>query len=35
MQIIDEAGEKPEEGLLLEIRALFFMEIGKDKDKDR
>lgn len=34
MQIIDEAGEKPEERLLLKIRALFFVEIGKYEDKD-
>ena len=35
MEIIDEAGEKQEERLLLEIRPLFFMEIGKHEDKDR
>jgi hypothetical protein len=35
MQIVDETREKPEERFLLEIRALFFMEIGKDKDEDR
>lgn len=33
MEIVDEAGEKSEERLLLESRALFLVQIGEDKDK--
>ena len=35
VKIINEAGEEPEEGLLLERRALFLVKIGKNEHEDR
>jgi len=34
MQIVDQAGEKPEEWFLLECLALLLVHIGKHKDED-
>ena len=34
MQVIEEAGEEAEERLLLEVRALFFVHVGKHDHED-
>jgi hypothetical protein len=34
MEIVDEAGEKSEERLLLESRPLLLMQVGKNENKD-
>lgn len=34
MEVVDQAREKAEKGLLLEVRALLFMRAGKHKNKN-